>query len=155
MASHYTWDFVTTLRDFGGVLGWPLDISFWALTISWSWLLARVWSGPKFRTPALNLNALTHMITLHLGHPTMHFLSRQKICIFKNEWHLGLVCTSGQGLWSPLLSIFFFIGENIDGSPTSFSPNINIECVKRMDEKVRWNLMCSKMDNIWRKQLVN
>ena len=23
-------------------------LSFWALTISWSWLLARVWSGPKY-----------------------------------------------------------------------------------------------------------
>jgi hypothetical protein len=47
MTSHYTWGSVTTLHDFGGVLGWPLDTFFWALTISWSWLLARVWSGPK------------------------------------------------------------------------------------------------------------
>jgi hypothetical protein len=31
-----------------GVLGWwPLDTFFWALIISWSWLLARVWSGPN------------------------------------------------------------------------------------------------------------
>jgi hypothetical protein len=37
---------VTTLYDFEGVLGWPLDTFFWALTISWSRLLARVWSGP-------------------------------------------------------------------------------------------------------------
>jgi hypothetical protein len=28
-------------------LGRPLDTFFWALTISWSRLLARVWSGPK------------------------------------------------------------------------------------------------------------
>ena len=35
MTSHYTWGFVTTLHDFGGVLGRPLDTSFWALTISW------------------------------------------------------------------------------------------------------------------------
>jgi hypothetical protein len=47
MASHYTWGFVTTLHDFGGVLGRPLDTFFWGLTISWSRLLARVWSGPK------------------------------------------------------------------------------------------------------------
>ena len=33
--------------DFGGVLGRPLDTFFWNLTISWSRLLARVWSGPK------------------------------------------------------------------------------------------------------------
>ena len=46
MTSHYTWGSVTTLHDFGGVLGRPLDTFFWALTISWSWLLACVWSGP-------------------------------------------------------------------------------------------------------------
>jgi hypothetical protein len=32
----------TKLHDFGGVLGRPLDAFFWALTISWSRLLARV-----------------------------------------------------------------------------------------------------------------
>ena len=34
------------LCDFGGVLGWPLDTFYWALTISWLRLLACVWSGP-------------------------------------------------------------------------------------------------------------
>jgi hypothetical protein len=47
MTSHYTWGPVTTLHDFGDVLGRPLDTFFWALTISWSRLLARVWSDPK------------------------------------------------------------------------------------------------------------
>ena len=48
MISHYTWGSVTTLlHDVGGVLGRPLDTFLWALTISWSWLLTRVWSGPK------------------------------------------------------------------------------------------------------------
>ena len=47
MTSHYTWGSVTTPHDFGGVLRQPLDTFFWALTISWSRLLARVWSGPK------------------------------------------------------------------------------------------------------------
>jgi hypothetical protein len=42
MSSHYTWGFVTTLHDFGGVVGRPLDTFFWALTVSWSLLLARV-----------------------------------------------------------------------------------------------------------------
>jgi hypothetical protein len=47
MTSHYTWGSVTTLQDFGGVLGRPLDTIFWALTISWSRFGARVWSGPQ------------------------------------------------------------------------------------------------------------
>ena len=47
MASQYTWGSVTTLLGFGGVLVRPLDTFFWALTISWSRLLACVWSGPK------------------------------------------------------------------------------------------------------------
>ena len=34
--------FVTTLHDIGGVLGGPLDTFFWAITISWPWLLAHV-----------------------------------------------------------------------------------------------------------------
>jgi hypothetical protein len=46
MASHYTWRVVTTLHDFGGVMGQPLDTFFWALAISCSRLLIRVWSGP-------------------------------------------------------------------------------------------------------------
>jgi hypothetical protein len=47
MASHYTGGYVTTLHNFGGVLGRPLDTFFWALTISWSQLLVRVRSGPN------------------------------------------------------------------------------------------------------------
>ena len=47
MPSQYTWESMTTLHDFGGVLGWPLNTLFWALTVSWSQLLARVWSGPQ------------------------------------------------------------------------------------------------------------
>jgi hypothetical protein len=42
MASHYTQGSVTTLHDFGGVLGQPLGTFFWTLTISRSRLLARV-----------------------------------------------------------------------------------------------------------------
>ena len=47
MTSHQTWGSVTTLHDFGGVLGQHLDTFFWALTISSSRLLAHVWSGPQ------------------------------------------------------------------------------------------------------------
>ena len=46
MTSHYTRRYMTTLHDFGGVLGRPLDTFLWHPTISWSRLLARVWSGP-------------------------------------------------------------------------------------------------------------
>ena len=44
MTSHYTWRSMTTLRDFGGMLGWPYDTFFWALKISChgSWLICEV-----------------------------------------------------------------------------------------------------------------
>jgi hypothetical protein len=42
MTSHYTQGSMTTPHDFEGAMGRPLDTFFWALTISWSWLLARV-----------------------------------------------------------------------------------------------------------------
>ena len=45
MTSHYTWGYVTTPHDFGGVLGQPSYTFFRAVTISWSRLLARTWSG--------------------------------------------------------------------------------------------------------------
>ena len=50
MASHYTWGSVTTVDDFGGVVGRPLDTFFWAFTISMSRLLARVWVALRFVT---------------------------------------------------------------------------------------------------------
>ena len=42
MTSQYTRGLVTTLHDLGDVLGRPWDTFFWALTMSWSRLLARV-----------------------------------------------------------------------------------------------------------------
>ena len=42
MTSRYIRGSVTTLHDFGGVLGRPLDTFFWDLTILWSQLLVRV-----------------------------------------------------------------------------------------------------------------
>jgi len=47
MISHYTWGSMTTLYDFGSVMGHPLDTFLGVLTNSWSRLLAHVWSGPK------------------------------------------------------------------------------------------------------------
>jgi hypothetical protein len=51
--SHYTWGSMTTLHEFGGVLVCLWTLFFWALTISWSRLLARVWSGPLGVSAAL------------------------------------------------------------------------------------------------------
>ena len=48
MTSQYTWGSATTLHDFGGGLGMAFGHFFWALTIWWSRLLARVWSGPHY-----------------------------------------------------------------------------------------------------------
>jgi hypothetical protein len=50
VTSHCSWGSVTTLDDFG-VLGQPLDTFFWALTVSSSWFLACVWSGPYSTVP--------------------------------------------------------------------------------------------------------
>ena len=67
MVSHYTWGSVTTLDDFGGMLGQPLDTFFWAFTIWWSRLLAHVWSGPK---------------------PQVEFTSLDPCCLGVCVWHL-------------------------------------------------------------------
>ena len=45
MTSHYTWGPLTTLNDFGGVLGTAFGHFLLGSHNSWSWLLARVWSG--------------------------------------------------------------------------------------------------------------
>ena len=44
MTSHYTRGSVTTLHNFGSVLGWPLNTFFWALTFHGrgSWLVCEV-----------------------------------------------------------------------------------------------------------------
>ena len=54
MISHYNRGSVLH-DDLGGVLGWPWDAYFWALTISQSRLLARVRSGPQFLRRAIDL----------------------------------------------------------------------------------------------------
>ena len=59
MRSHYTWRSMTIVHDFGGVLGRSLDPFFSALTISWSQLLARVWSGPTPMVSSTSLYGLT------------------------------------------------------------------------------------------------
>jgi hypothetical protein len=64
VTSHYNGGSMTTLHDVGGVLGRPLDALLWALTISWSQLLARVWHDPTstpicaIRLPQIQLNKI-------------------------------------------------------------------------------------------------
>ena len=82
MASHYTRGSVTTLHDFGCVMGRPSDAFFWALTISWSWLLTRVWSGPKAcDCPSLWYSWLLQPIT-------SSFTSKQWLVfgVYNNSW---------------------------------------------------------------------
>jgi hypothetical protein len=50
MASHYTSRPVTTLHGFGSALGRLVDNFLWALTISWSRILSRVWHGRMILT---------------------------------------------------------------------------------------------------------
>ena len=64
--SHYTWEFVTTLHDFGGVLGRPLDTFYWTLTISWSQLLGSVWSDNIWATSHIWLKAHEHYFLISL-----------------------------------------------------------------------------------------
>jgi hypothetical protein len=77
--SHSTWGLVTTLHDFGGVLGQrPLGTFFWALTIPWShsWLVCQmalrfVWGGRGWGGQFWYVEAGTWKFFLQLGptHP--------------------------------------------------------------------------------------
>ena len=90
MTSHNTWGSVTTLHDFESILGRPLDAFFWALTISWSWLLARVWSGPKsswrLSTNTLNISSRTKVaqneIITHIKFLEKILTLAHGICLF-------------------------------------------------------------------------
>jgi hypothetical protein len=99
--SNYTWGSVTTLHDFGGVLGRPLDTFFWALTISRSRLLAHVWSGPK----SFNLWATwlpNSIITLELIHRRFNNLNEPTL----NPCTLGhLHCALCFTFWRPLYGV--------------------------------------------------
>jgi hypothetical protein len=76
MTSHYTLWSVTTLPDCGGVLGrGRLDTFIWALTISWSRLLARVWSGPKCRVIQVPVGELSAHSTRRAGPLPSTFLT--------------------------------------------------------------------------------
>ena len=100
MTSHYTRGFLTTPHDFGGEFGRPLDAFFWALTISRSQLLARVWSGrPKYSQTifvGLSVNSFDDVCDIHfegfenfrfliwLYYQTRKFRSQKKMQICSN-----------------------------------------------------------------------
>ena len=103
MTSHYTWGPVTTLHDVGGVLGRPLDTFSWALTIPWSRLLARVWSGPKcthgcVRTRTLQLGA--RKLIAHERSTSCLFYSVHKIFRAYSIETLVFPSPIGSMLWS-------------------------------------------------------
>ena len=78
---------MTTLHDFGGVLGRPWGTFFWALTVSWSRLLARgvKWpyckSSSSFKVTALCVPAWV------LGEGKLNFCgSSQVTSMLISEW---------------------------------------------------------------------
>jgi hypothetical protein len=84
MTTHYTWGSVTTLHDFGRVLGRPLDTFFWALTIWWSRLLGWMWSTHVIESP----------LPLHFKHS--HWWKRRGRSKFASHRAWG---TNGVRMW--------------------------------------------------------
>jgi hypothetical protein len=105
MTSHYTWGSVTTLRDFGSVLGRPLDTFSWALTISWLRLLARVWSGPE--SLSYLLRVLIPLVNTE-SRPT----TKERGSTFGEEWRadeapvVDLGLPKNNGAWADLVQLF-------------------------------------------------
>ena len=90
MSSHYTWGPVTSLHAFGGVLGWPLEPFFWALTISWSRLLACVWSGPYCEMVSKSrLRQVTTCLIIFGAHMSFVFISKWRF-LSRLTGHIGL-----------------------------------------------------------------
>jgi hypothetical protein len=87
MASHYTWGSVTTLHDVGGELRWPSDTFFWALTISWSRLLAHVWSHWSAPNLSMDVDFSNYEKLVHGWHigPPVWIIGFKKYLIEKNR----------------------------------------------------------------------
>jgi hypothetical protein len=84
---HTTW--------FEGVLGQPLNTFFWALTISWSQLLACAWSGPKgnfytrawgLLTRGIRIMRLVKKPEIVQVHFTLKAWGIKRIQPIKNRW---------------------------------------------------------------------
>ena len=100
VTSHYTWGSVTTLRDVGGVLGRPLYTFFGALTISWSRLLAHVWSGPACSSFFYQLNCVLHIASASWPKKSISFLLHvgPDTISFKPYVHILITSLHGVGL---------------------------------------------------------
>ena len=76
MTLDYTWGSVTTIHDFGGVLGRPLDTFFWALTIPCSWLLVvcevTLIAHPHLLVQATNERWVPTLVTTSGSHSLKH-----------------------------------------------------------------------------------
>ena len=108
-------------------LGWPLDTFFWAPTISWSWLLACVWSGPKywmklsctrdFRIIVLPLlydtfgpprkcriiyilNNMTNWLEISYFDVKCHFVYTMKLHMYKRTFYNEVICSQRHTIWS-------------------------------------------------------
>jgi hypothetical protein len=92
MTSHYTQGSVTTWHELGGDFRWSLGTLFWALTISRSRLLARVWSGPKLtqtpRRPRPNTRVQSPTLGAH-AHAHAHPCPPMPMHAHPCPWVLG------------------------------------------------------------------
>ena len=129
-----TYGFTQHLRIHGhttsGVLGWPLDTFVWAVIISWSRLLARVWSGPKcpwiaFHKP-IKILSQTHLFRkclprdidacndhhIYIRNGCYRFivvcwkLYNAKSCCYLHKWGFLKL----YGIWMNMSFLFFFLG---------------------------------------------
>ena len=102
MISHYAWGFVTTLHDFGGVLGRPLDTFFWALTISWSRLLGCVWTHTIYM----------YHISRSLCCPAfLHFAYDTSLqCLPQSLWNNGLQWWGDNLATTAMFSVVYRLG---------------------------------------------
>ena len=76
---------MTTLHDFGGVLGRPLDTFFCTSTISWSRLLARGQSGPHV---SMNTYYTKYWVWCHMG---FHVIMVTYLMILFMDKFMGII----------------------------------------------------------------
>jgi len=130
--SVYTWGYVTTLHDRGGVLGRHLDTFFWALTILRSRLLACVWSGPKACMVAYFLHS--YLSTTKLAGFRCLFWGARGFVTKVNTWQRGwdiegeMVWIAGGYKWSGLRDMRLQIGGGSWNIAFLYQNKENIKC---------------------------
>jgi hypothetical protein len=121
MTSHYTRGSMTTLHELGGVLGQPLHTFFWALTISWSHLLARMWNGPN-KTPNQFIGCNLHSSTY------LDFL------MITQKSHVALLLRSLDPYACP--------------AEVPILLQISLRILRKLNSQGHWNLV-NRFDNSW------